>query len=274
MMKKYYDSVEGRLVYTGEPATAEFWDNHWIKGVVRENIKKRSRFLEKTTRRFLPHRSRILEGGCGVGTHVYSLQKAGYQAFGVDFARQTVARVKSAVPELNISVCDVRSLSFKDNYFDGYWSLGVIEHCYEGYDDILHEMARVIRPGGYLFLTFPHMHCVRKMKANKKKYEALPSEFDPNKNKFYQFALDSKKVVDTVIRAGFKLKYCEQMDGVKGIKDEVKFLRKALQKIYDSRMLSSRVVKYFLDVILRRLVGHTILLVFQRACPDEGRRTR
>jgi len=52
---------------------------------------------------------------------------------------------------------DVRKLNFPDHYFDGYWSLGVIEHFYKGYDEIIHKIYRVLHPGGFLFLTVPEM---------------------------------------------------------------------------------------------------------------------
>ena len=40
-----------------------------------------------------------------------------------------------------------------------------IEHFIDGYDAILSEMYRVIKEGGYLFLTVPSMSIIRKVKA-------------------------------------------------------------------------------------------------------------
>ncbi len=68
------------------------------------------------------------------------MQAHGYQSAGVDFAKETIERVKEIIPKLDVRVGDVRDLQFPDNYLTGYWSLGVIEHFWDGYYDILEEM--------------------------------------------------------------------------------------------------------------------------------------
>lgn len=47
---------------------------------------------------------------------------------------------------------DVRKLQFADGFFDGYWSLGVIEYFWEGYNEIVNEVKRVIKPGMFSVL--------------------------------------------------------------------------------------------------------------------------
>jgi len=42
-------------------------------------------------------------------------------------------------------------LKFPNNFFDGYWTLGVIEHFWEGYNQIIEEAKRVIKPGDIYF---------------------------------------------------------------------------------------------------------------------------
>jgi SAM-dependent methyltransferase len=76
----------------------------------------------------------ILEGGCGIGQMVHAFKWQGYNAVGIDFARRTIKRVKVAVPELDIRFGDVRNLPFRDGEIAGYWSFGVIEHFWEGYE--------------------------------------------------------------------------------------------------------------------------------------------
>lgn len=102
----------------------------------------------KTLRKYLPgEKGIILEGGCGRAQHVYCMKYNGYNAVGVDFAERTVRAVNEAVPELDVRKCDVRNLPFRDGEIAGYWSIGVIEHFWDGYNEILDEMARVIRDG-------------------------------------------------------------------------------------------------------------------------------
>ena len=94
----------------------------------------------------------MLQGGCGLGDKVHSLDKVGFEAYGIDFAPNVVSMINENWPHLDVRQGDVRKLPFEDDFFDGYWSFGVIEHFFIGFDEILEEMARVIKPGGYLFL--------------------------------------------------------------------------------------------------------------------------
>ena len=144
--------------------------------------------------------------------------------------------IKSAVPELNIKLGDVRSLPFEDGSFDGYWSMGVIEHFWNGYDDISKEMLRVLRLGGYSFLTFPYMSSLRKWKAKHNKYvEWKNNNSEPEG--FYQFALSDQHVLSHFNDLGFELVDQSGQDGIKGLKDEIPPLKLTLQTLYDSKNL-------------------------------------
>ena len=122
-------------------------------------------------------------------------------------------------PTLDIRVDDVRKTKFESASFDAYWSLGVIEHFFEGYLPIANEMARLVRPGGYLFLTFPHMSKLRKWKA-KRGYFPLLENFSAPKG-FYQFALNPSDVIGVFEERGFHLIGQRRIEGFKGIKDEI-----------------------------------------------------
>ena len=216
------------------------------------------------TKKFLPVDSKILEGGCGPANHVYALQKHNYNVIGLDYAKNTVNNVKEAAPELNIVLGDVFNLPFDDSSFDGYWSLGVIEHFWNGYDIILDEMQRIIKSNGYLFLTFPHMSSLRKMKAKKNKYKTLSSDnIEPRG--FYQFALDSENVINDVQKRGFKLVSKKSRDGFKGIKDEINILSSSLNSISNSKLKINLLVKKLISKFGDEFnLGHICLLVFKR----------
>ena len=93
---------------------------------------------------------------------------------------------------MDIRQGDVRSLELESDSIDGYWSIGVIEHFYEGYSDISREMHRGLRSGGYVFLSFPSMNPLRKIKGKLGLYQ----DFNENKiNDFYQFCLDPDDVI-------------------------------------------------------------------------------
>jgi SAM-dependent methyltransferase len=260
---RYYDPGHRRLIHYARAASSGFWDVHWQSDDFAQAIRSLHRFVIRWTQRYLPRGSKVLDGGCGRGQNVYSLQQAGYEACGVDFARQTVALVNQHAPELKVMEGDVRDLDFPDGFFDGYWSLGVIEHFAEGYGPIMAEMARVLRRGGYLFLTFPHMSFLRRQKAKLGMYpdlrrgapEALPKDF-------YQFVLDAGKVVDDFGKAGFQNVLRTGYAGLKGFKDESGPFKSLLQRLYDSEAVTARVTRVITEPLLRTWCGHSALLIF------------
>jgi len=271
-MLRYYNKSNNRLVYFEKKASPQFWDKHWsvdnFKLIVERS--KNNTFILKNTRRFLKE-GVILEGGCGMGGNVYCLHYNGYSAFGVDFAEKTVEKINKYFPELKIIKGDVRSLEFDDSFFDGYWSLGVIEHFYEGYKDIFKEMKRVVKKGGYVFLTFPYLSPLRKFKAKLGLYKKYENSNCDMKN-FYQFALDATTVRDDFERCGFILKYAKQFDGLKGFKDEISIVKPILQKLYDYNGRSSLVNKLrsLLTNLLAKFSAHMILMIFERRGMKNG----
>ena len=52
---------------------------------------------------------------------------------------------------------DATRLSFKDESFDGIYSVEVIEHV-DNPENFIHEGLRVLKPGGTLFFTTPNRH--------------------------------------------------------------------------------------------------------------------
>jgi len=266
-VKRFYDSVNDRLVYVDNKANECFWDVHWNKYDIEQAIKLATlnRLILVPTHKYLFKGAQILEGGCGLGQNVWSLQKNGYDAYGIDYAEDTVKKVNAVIPELKVSCCDVRRLKFENDFFDGYWSLGVVEHFYEGFDTIAHEMNRVIKPGGYLFLTFPCMSKFRRRKVRLGKYKIWkenPSELD----NFYQFALPEESVISHFLNDGFTLIEKKSIGGLKGFKDEIehKEAQRLLQKLYDSGNIVSRVLAWGLDQLLAPFAGHCKLLVFRK----------
>lgn len=262
---RYYDQKERRLVYIEKNATPEFWDKQWEDEKLKKSILAgaKERFVYPITRRYLKLGTKILEGGCGKGQFVYSLQARGYEAHGVDFAQKTVEKIQSLVPELKIHLGDVRKLDFADETFDGYWSLGVIEHFPEGYEAIGREMYRILKPEGYLFLTFPYMSPLRKLKAFLGLYPKHdPDQFD--QEHFYQFSLSSESVIGNFTRWGFELVQKKPYEGFKGFKDESGFMRPVFQKLYNQKNIVAQGLIYILANILAPFSGHTILLIMRK----------
>jgi len=223
----------------------------------------RNPFIVNTTAKYLPKRSKILEGGCGRADKVYALWIAGYDAYGVDYAKETVAKINETVPELKVTFGDIRHLDFPDCFFDGYWSIGVIEHFFDGYMSIAEEMHRVIRKKGYLFITVPTMSVLRKIKASLRLYPGYEDDNEIRK-KFYQFALSKESVIENFHSIGFKCVKYSHRDGVKGLKDEIAILNPPLQWCWEAKSIFARVMKKITDITVKNFSGHMAFFVFKK----------
>jgi len=264
-MNKYYDKENKRLVVIGEPATEKFWEKHWLDPKdFEQRVKAGASFgiIKKYTSKFLTPKAKVIDAGCGIGQNVYGLNQWGYDAYGIDFTDEVVKKTKQIFPDLKISTQDVRKLDFPDNFFDGYWSLGVIEHFKDGYDDIIKEAKRVIKNDGYLFLTVPWFSPLRRLKARFGSYPKIDKNSDIGH--FYEFMLDRAQLVKTIQKQGFKLISCHPNDAVKGLKDEIFFLRPVLQRVYDGRGFFTRALRGLLTIIFASFAGHIILLIFKK----------
>lgn len=253
------------IAYFEKQANPEFWDNHWHTQKLKEEILncRTDQIFIPAVRKYLPTGSIILEGGCGKAKLVHALNHQGYRTTGIDFASQTMSRVHSAVPELHIVTGDLRKLPFQDNSFDGYLSVGVIEHFWEGYSQVIKEMYRTINSGGYLFVSFPHMSPLRKLKIYMGKYQIQTQKgISGHINNFYQYVLYCEQVLGDLRKFGFELKEKILYDGIKGFKDEVSFLKPFLQPIYDRKKLMR--LRPYLDKLLKPFSSHMMLLILQK----------
>tara|TARA_B100001113_G_scaffold283842_1_gene239005 strand:+ start:502 stop:1308 length:807 start_codon:yes stop_codon:yes gene_type:complete len=111
--------------------------------------------------KYLKDDAHILEGGCGNGSWVKYLNDKGYNCIGTDINDVILETAKKE--KLNIMKDDILNMSFDDNTFDAYLSLGVIEHWKEGPQKAIKEAYRVIKPGGYFFVSTPCNHLIRKL---------------------------------------------------------------------------------------------------------------
>lgn len=262
---KYYDPIQNRLIFTHKQGTSEFWDKHWESEDLRTYIIscKTDAVFVPAVKWYLPAGSTVLEGGCGRGQLVHALQSHGYRSIGIDFAVKTVKAIKLADPDLHVMIGDVRNLMIADGELDGYISGGVIEHFWEGYEDIISEMARTIRNGGFLFVSFPYLSPLRRLKIRLGTYPQLKGNVRRINPEFYQFAFSAKKVQQDLEQIGFRLVKARAKSGLKGFKDEVELFKPFLQEVYDGKR-GGRIVRYTLDTFFRVFAGHMIVLIMEK----------
>jgi SAM-dependent methyltransferase len=258
---------KNRLVYLEEKATPEYWDALWRAEGKAPPPSDRDAVV-RVTRGYLPPGAAVLEGGCGRADKVNSLSVAGYRAVGIDFAEDTVKQARIDYPELDVRQGDVRALDFPDASFDGYWSIGVIEHFWSGYDEILAEAARVLKPGGFLFLTAPWLSPFRLRKAKAGEYQRLDVVSEPEN--YFQFALARPEVSERLAAHEFAL---ERWSGIAceiSILEDMISLRGPVRWLFGSRgSLVKRVCRRALIECLNPFCGHSFLAIARRKAPDQ-----
>jgi SAM-dependent methyltransferase len=109
-----------------------------------------------TFRRLFPPTAKILDYGCGYGRVCSELADAGYRnVVGMDISSEMVRRGRALDHRLNLCVFDGLGAQFEDGAFDLGLLIAVLT-CIpsdEGQMRVIHEIRRLIRPGGSLFLS-------------------------------------------------------------------------------------------------------------------------
>jgi SAM-dependent methyltransferase len=98
----------------------------------------------------------ILDAACGTGFGTAALAEAGARAIGIDIALNALRRARRdpVGRAARYLAMDAMHLAFADAVFDGIVSQDTIEHLADD-SAFLSEAARVLKPGGRLFLFTP-----------------------------------------------------------------------------------------------------------------------
>jgi SAM-dependent methyltransferase len=104
---------------------------------------------------------RVLDAGCGVGRHLIPLLQGGFRVWGADCDAQVLRLLKERLTRAAVAAAgpylvqaDLNRLPFASGAFDLVVSVNVINHGDAAtFRDYCREMARVLRPGGQLFIN-------------------------------------------------------------------------------------------------------------------------
>lgn len=114
---------------------------------------------------------RILSNGCGVAVDVDLFNDHGFDAYGIDCGERVWAWSRRRRPE-RLYIANAEALPFADNSFD-FVSAGcllphvgvvgdttkVLPNFREKRGRVAQEMARVVKPGGYILMANPNRLC-------------------------------------------------------------------------------------------------------------------
>lgn len=206
----YFKHGPHLALYKNIQGHREYWEDLWQPVPMRDLMiaAKSGRLgeFESIFSKYLPKSGIILEAGCGTGKYVWALQARGYQIEGIDYAEETIQRIKEVDPELKVRVGDIYAIDRPSNYYSAYISIGVVEHNFDGQMDALNEAYRVISKGGMGLITVPYLNWPRR-KLWEKTSEASGIEL-PSGLRFYQDHLNIEHFSNQIKKAGFNLIRC------------------------------------------------------------------
>jgi SAM-dependent methyltransferase len=200
-------------------SAADFWEDHWNElplGDVARTCEHDPLFplFERVV---VPDRL-FMDGGCGLGQWVKYFHDRGYKTLGVDFARQTVERLRQFDPSMDVREGDVRSLPISDGALHTYYSGGVVEHFEGGAEEALHEARRVMATDGWFLCSVPDATWLRDRVLFRSATEArtvtlgdlavrrvsrASKEAAPPGWSFFQYAYSQEEFRGLLARAGF-----------------------------------------------------------------------
>ena len=140
---------------------AKGWEHLWQqREVIQRGWDRPSPIVVELAQKLLQNGARrAFDLGCGPGRHTVALAGLGYSVAASDVSPTALAYCRDWLDSQRLRAClaeaDMRHVPFRDASFDLVIAYNVIYHATRaGVQATLDEIARVLRPGGHLFVTF------------------------------------------------------------------------------------------------------------------------
>jgi ubiquinone/menaquinone biosynthesis C-methylase UbiE len=116
--------------------------------------------------------SRILECGAGTGRFAAEMARRGYRVLATDVSPGMLDQTRKRVEmeglsdRVSVEYGDIYNLKFPDGTFDFVYSLRVLNQLADNQDKrrAITELARVVRPGGWLLFDVVNLHSLAILK--------------------------------------------------------------------------------------------------------------
>ena len=241
-------SVMWDEIWNNTPA-ADYWRSS-LQGELADDY-------ERLFLKYLPKQAKLLEAGCGLGQVVLAMRARGFDCYGLDLAESVIANLSRNFPGVPFHQGDIRKLPYSDASFDGYISLGVIEHFIEGQEGMLREAARVTKPGGYIFVSVPALNGYRRFRCRYNLYDDTATE------PFFESCLSVEELEALLRNAGFYPVEHSYTNTVMTFAQESP-IRPLYRLIEDARYLRGAVDRALRWVLPKSWFGHMVMVVAKR----------
>jgi len=216
----------------------EMWNNRDIETEVKVI---RTRAIVPIIENYINQSDKLIEAGCGLGGWVRYFSEKGFDISGIEYDNRIVEQAKAFDPDIKILCRNVLQLGFDDNTYDGYISLGVIEHFQEGPLDALLEAKRVTKPDGLIFLSVPLLTPLRRILAHPMRdLYFITHKLRGGKKYFGEYRYTKKELLDFLRITNFEPIYTGVDDYIKadafhhiGLYADYPFLRKGNGEVWE-----------------------------------------
>ena len=136
--------------------------------------------IELTWLADLPKNARILDYGCGYGRTLAELGEAGWRnSLGVDFSVEMIARGRREHPQVELRHVGRLPVDEPDGGFDAALLFAALTTIVETavQDAVMAELARLLRPGGLLYLSDYRLQSDDRYLARYRQGQAIYSDY-------------------------------------------------------------------------------------------------
>lgn len=161
----------------------EVFSSYYEEKSARPDFVERFRSLQKTITNFLSGRGKgaklldVLDVGCNAGTQCMVWAELGHRVHGVEINQPLLEvakkRAKAIGATIEYKLGSAMQLPWPDHSMDVCLAIELLEHVPQ-WMDCIREFARVLRPGGVLFITTSNRLCPKQEEFNLPAYSWYP----------------------------------------------------------------------------------------------------
>ena len=163
---------------------------------------------------YLPPGAQLLDVGCGFGLTVYEANKRGFRADGIDISTRFLKLAREKLG-LTLKQGRLEDLRLPDKSYDGVIFWDVLEHVHNPLE-ILTEIRRITRPGGYLFGQVPNWRGLsNRYKTFLNRHGFARKQFKHFGIPHHVFMFDEASLGRMLEKCGWEMIYCRSWSKMK-----------------------------------------------------------